>query len=150
MLVQPIRHGLAKLGVVQALLPYPLRVAPSVFVARRIGAGAVFVQFQKRVLRIPNIIPKSFVAIAVADSVPVVCRAIGPNRRDGSIQIPAIKNHQHVVDQVIDIQKHIIIRISRAVRIVAEDTLVSGIGFQSGFTDFPESLPRGERTIGGE
>ena len=150
MFVQPICDRLPKFRVVQALLPDPLRIAPGILVARRIRAGPVFVDFQKRMLGIPDVVAEPLVPVSIADAVPIVGRTIRTERRDWGVQIASIKNHEHVVDQVVDIEEHLIVRVACAIGIVAKNPLVGGIRLEAGLADFPKPLPRIERAVGGK
>ena len=98
------------------------------WIAGRVGAGAVLVHIQQSVLGVVRREPEAAQTVGVAETKPVVWRSIADEVRDGRVEVAAVVNHEHVVDEIIDIHEHFVSGIARAVGVVALDLLIRGVG----------------------
>ena len=108
MLLNVVGHTKTKLRIGAELLPQILRVALSNTPTggRSVGSGPVLGHIQQGMFGImgresePAMTPGP-----VALSIPVVGRRVPEEVRNRRIEITAVKNHQHVVDEVVDIEQ---------------------------------------------
>ena len=108
-----------ELGVCEALLPEPLGVAAFKAFAGREGAGPVLENVEKGVFRIPDKETESMRTVSVSHAVPVVADAVPGKSRYWRVQVAAVENDQHVVDEPLDVEQVVVFGIRAAIRVLS-------------------------------
>ena len=141
MFLNAIAHANTKLLVVEALLPDPLWVAARVVVAGREWAGAILADIAKRVLGVPYEEAEAIPFFAVPQAVPVVGAKVLPPRTDRRVVIAAVKNHQHVVDQIVNLEQTFVVEVLGTVWVFAKHFEVGLVGLEAFARDIAEPSP---------
>ena len=108
MLLNVVGHTKTKLRIGAELLPQILRVALSNTPTggRSVRSGPILGHIQQGVFGIMGRKPEpAMMPGPIALSIPVVGRRVPEEVRNRRIEITAVKNHQHVVDEVVDIEQ---------------------------------------------
>ena len=77
-----------------------MRIAAIGGVPERKGTQPVFLEVQQSMLGVPDDEPEPIALATIHESVPVVPSAIVAEPADGSIQVTAVEDYQHVIDEI--------------------------------------------------
>lgn len=117
-----VGHAQAKLRIGAELLPQVLRIAfgEAPTGGRAVRSGPILGHIEQGVLRIMGRKAKAAVPPgAVALTVPIVGRGIPEEIGDRGIQVAAVENDQHVVDEVVYIEQVLVSGIGRSIGVAA-------------------------------
>src|SRR5678815_1968793 len=78
---------------------------------------------------------------SIPKSVPVVGGIVAEEVGDGRVEVAAIKNHQHVIDQVRNIEKVLVTWVDRAVDVQSLDLEIIGVVGEAVRGRLPETVP---------
>src|SRR5262249_30567777 len=155
MLLNAIGEMHFEFGVLPELLKDILRVAlQQTASGARIAGGkrsdAILVYIQQRVLRIMGDETEAAQPIGMTESEPIIWRSVAEEIRDRCIQVAAIEDDQHVVDQIVDVEQHLVRRIARAVLVIPLHPLIIRIRSETGNSGLPKTSPRIHVAVRGE
>ena len=144
MFLDVVGHSKSELRIGAELLPQILRVALSNTPTggRSVGSGPILGHIQQGVLGImgresePAMTPGP-----VALSIPVVGRRVPEEVRNRRIEITAVKNHQHVVDEVVDIEQVFVSGVLGSVGIATLEFEIGRIIYDARFGGVVETGP---------
>ncbi len=148
--VDVVGHAQPEFGVGLEFLPEPLGVAVHHRgVAGGEGAEAVFVDVEQCVLGVVNEEPEAVRPGAVAQGVEVVGPGVAQEVGDGRVQVPAVEDEEHVINQVRDIHQLFVGGIARAVGVVALHKLIGSVTGEAGPGQVVKPGPRLHVAVGG-